>query len=131
MSKKSLFRKTEKSSSEAGTGSSRDTWAGDSWFRFAMYWDTLGPRWPLYPDMSDDCAYRRPICDGVGVDCGVVEWSGARRREFGVAETGVLRMSGSRDGAMAESSDSMGEADSVVICIGEVYVLCQLLYLSK
>lgn len=47
-SKKSALRKAEKSSS-AGCGSASTSWSrgGDSWLRFAMYWDTFGPRWPL------------------------------------------------------------------------------------
>ena len=53
MSKKSVFRNAEKSS-VTGCGSARFSEGGDSWFRLAMYWDTLGPRGPLYPDMSVD-----------------------------------------------------------------------------
>ena len=51
ISKKSVFRNAEKSSA-TGCGSARLSESGDSWFRFATYWDTLGPRGPLYPDMS-------------------------------------------------------------------------------
>jgi hypothetical protein len=47
-----LLKKAEKSSSEA-TDSSRGPCGGDNWFKLAMYWDTLGPRWPLYADMGD------------------------------------------------------------------------------
>ena len=53
ISKKSVFRNAEKSS-VTGCGSTRLSEGGDSWFRSAMYWDTLGPRGPLYPDMSVD-----------------------------------------------------------------------------
>lgn len=51
MSKKSVLRKAEKSS-PTGCGSASVSEAGDSWFRLAMYWDTLGPRGPLYPDIG-------------------------------------------------------------------------------
>lgn len=52
MSKKSVFRNAEKSS-DTGCGSARlSDDGGDSWFKLAMYWDTLGPRGPLYPDMG-------------------------------------------------------------------------------
>ena len=50
MSKKSVLRKAEKSSL-VGCGSASASVTGDSWFKFAMYWDTLGPRGPLYPDI--------------------------------------------------------------------------------
>lgn len=45
-SKKSALRKAEKSSS-TGAGSASRSWGGESWFKVAMYWDTLGPRCPL------------------------------------------------------------------------------------
>jgi hypothetical protein len=51
MSKKSVFRNAEKSSL-TGAGSARLSEGGDSWFRLAIYWDTFGPRGPLYPDMG-------------------------------------------------------------------------------
>ena len=44
-SKKSALRKSEKSSTGAGSAS-RSCW-GDGWLSVAMYWDTLGPRCPL------------------------------------------------------------------------------------
>lgn len=56
MSKKSVLRNAEKSS---GCGSAMFSVGGDSWFRLAMYWDTLGPRGPLYPDMSGRACWSR------------------------------------------------------------------------
>jgi hypothetical protein len=56
MSKKSVLRNMAYSSSEGAACSSSGPWGGDGWFRFAMYWDTLGPRWPLYDDMSSNDA---------------------------------------------------------------------------
>lgn len=116
MSKKSLFRKTEKSSSEAGTGSSRDAWAGDSWFRFAMYWDTLGPRWPLYPDMSDGLVTRLPVRDDLTMI--VVLWRG-RSPSRGIWGRGDRRVEDewvlSRRTCGTEQSDSMGVAASVCL----------------
>jgi len=98
MSKNSLLRKAEKSSPDS-TGSSRGPGCGDNWFKLAMYWDTLGPRWPLYADMGDSVVSRKMtggrIDDGSDV---VGKWSPGG--EFRGAAMAVLR-SGSRVSALA------------------------------
>lgn len=66
-----------------------------------MYWDTLGPRWPLYADMSDSVVSRRIDGDDSNDDSGVVQRWEVVEGNFGGAATAVLRCSGSGSDALA------------------------------
>jgi hypothetical protein len=79
-----------------------------------MYWDTLGPRWPLYADMGDSDVSAEGAGDNIVDSRCVVKDREAVKGEFGGFGQSRVEQPRFRSGALASDQGSATNSPAVL-----------------